>query len=74
MTVGQISKSPVRLVVDVGYYGQAEAHLNFPGQDVHRVHFNPRGHPDELWSREMVPWKKNGRGGEHRHGLRARGW
>lgn len=36
-------------------FEHTKAHLNFPGQDVHRVHFNPRGHPDELWSSEMAP-------------------
>lgn len=27
-------------------------HLHFPGKDAHRVHFNPRGHPDEICSRD----------------------
>jgi len=31
-----------------------ETHLNFPGKDAHRVHFNPRGTPPTKYGRETV--------------------
>lgn len=71
------------LVVDDDVETRRGTHLNFPGKDTHRVHFNPPGTPrrnmvDGEGERERPRERKKERYEERRGGealrLRVRGW
>lgn len=45
-----------------------ETHLNFPGKDVHRVHFNPQGTPRRNMTERQSERASTRRGEEKRYG------